>query len=198
VNESNGFGSVTDTHTYVTPGVYTVMLTVDDNYGESDTEIYQYVVVYDSDGGFVTGGGWIDSPPGAYVPDPTVVGKANFGFVSKYQKGATTPTGETEFRFRAADLDFHSTSYQWLVVAGAKAMFKGDGEINGEGEYGFLLSAVDGALQGGGGNDKFRVKIWDKGTDSVIYDNQIGADEHGDPTTVVGGGSVVIHSGKGQ
>ena len=41
------------------------------------------VVVYDPSAGFVTGGGWIDSPAGAYTADPSLTGKANFGFVSK-------------------------------------------------------------------------------------------------------------------
>ena len=81
--------------------------------------------MFDPEGGFVTGGGWINSPEGAYTADPTLTGKANFGFVSKYKKGATTPTGETEFQFRVADLNFHSDIYQWLVVAGARAQYKG-------------------------------------------------------------------------
>ena len=58
----------------------------------SDTGIYQYIVVYDPDGGFITGGGWIESPPGAYYDDPLLTGKANFGFVSKYMKKARVPT----------------------------------------------------------------------------------------------------------
>lgn len=28
-------------------------------------------------------------------------------------------------------LRFHSSTYQWLVVAGSRAQFKGDGEVNG-------------------------------------------------------------------
>ena len=59
------------------------------------------------------------------------MGKANFGFVSKYQKGAKVPTGETEFQFKAGDLNFHSTAYEWLVIAGAKAQYKGIGTVNG-------------------------------------------------------------------
>jgi hypothetical protein len=39
-------------------------------------------------------------------------GKGTFGFVSKYKKGATVPTGQTEFMFQAGDLNFHSSSYQ--------------------------------------------------------------------------------------
>ena len=58
----------------------------------SDTSTFQYFVAYDLDGGFVTGGGLIDSPTGVYKPDPDLTGKATFGFVSKYKKGANTPT----------------------------------------------------------------------------------------------------------
>ncbi len=32
-------------------------------------------------------------PDGAYIPDPSLTGKANFGFVSTYKKGAAIPTG---------------------------------------------------------------------------------------------------------
>ncbi len=173
------------------PNLLPVTMTDDD--GDSGGSIFQYVVVYDPGVGFVTGGGWINSPAGAYVPDPSLAGKANFGFVAKYQQGATTPTGQTQFRFHVADLNFHSTAYQWLVVAGAKAQYKGSGTINGSGDYGFLLTAIDGQVSGGGGADKFRIKIWDKATDAVIYDNQMNADDTADPTTALGGGSIVIH-----
>ena len=91
VSETNGIGTVTGTHVYTAAGIYSVQLTVTDNDGGADPTAFQYVVVYDPNGGFVTGGGWINSPAGAYVADPTLTGKANFGFVSKYQKGATVP-----------------------------------------------------------------------------------------------------------
>ena len=183
-------------HTYDTPGVYTLTLTVEDDDGGIDTAIFQYVVIYDPDGGFVTGGGWINSPEGAYYADPSLTGKATFGFVSKYQKGANVPTGNTEFQFKVADLNFKSTSYDWLVVAGARAQFKGVGTINGDGEYGFMLTAIDGQVSGGGGVDKFRIKIWDKATGEVIYDNQLGASDDADPVTELGGGSIVVHKAK--
>jgi len=152
------------------------------------------VVVYDPSAGFVTGGGWIDSLEGAYTSDPSLTGKANFGFVAKYQKGADIPSGETQFQFKVADLNFHSTSYQWLVIARAKAQFKGSGTINGAGDYGFMLTAIDGQINGGGGVDKFRIKIWDTQTDEVIYDNQIGDADDNDVTQAIGGGSIVIHA----
>jgi len=79
-----------------------------------------------------------------------LTGKATFGFVSKYIKGKVDPTGNTEFQFKAGDLNFKSTSYEWLVVAGARAQFKGLGTINGTGNYGFMLTAIDGQISGGG------------------------------------------------
>ena len=86
-------------------------------------------------------------------------------------------------------------SYQWLVVTGPRAQYKGDGTINREGEYGFLLTAIDGQINGGGGEDKFRIKIWDKVTDEIVYDNQMGAADTDEPATILGGGNIVIHKG---
>ncbi len=194
VSETNGSGSVSDGYTYTAAGIYTVQLTVTDKDGASDSTVHdQYVVVYDPGSGFVTGGGWIDSPLGAYVNNPELTGRANFGFVSKYLKGASTPTGQTEFQFKAGDLNFHSESYDWLVVAGPKAQYKGSGTINGSGSYGFMLTAIDGKINGGGGIDKFRIKIWDKATGAIIYDNNTGADDMAEPSTALTGGQIVIH-----
>jgi hypothetical protein len=79
------------------------------------------------------------------------------------------------------------------VIAGSKAQFKGSGTIDGRGDYAFMLTVIDGKINGGGGEDKFRIKIWDKNTDEIIYDNQIDNSDDKDPTTVIGGGSIVIH-----
>jgi hypothetical protein len=194
VTETNGSGTASHSHVYTSAGVYTIALTLSDDDGGVAQSLFQYVVVYDPAAGFVTGGGWFDSPSGAYVADPGLVGKANFGFVSRYQHGATVPTGQTEFQFKVADLKFHSSQYEWLVVAGAKAQFKGTGTIQGTGNYGFIITATDGQISGGGGIDKFRIKIWDKANgDLVVYDNQLGATLDAAPTTQLGGGSIVIH-----
>ena len=120
------------------------------------------------------------------VAPPT--GKASFGFVSKYKKGASVPEGNTEFVFRAADFNFHSSSYDWLVVTGSDyARFKGTGTINGAGDYKFMLWAGDGT--GTDGADTFRIKIWEEGesgNENVIYDNGMGQ--------AIGGGSIVVHT----
>jgi len=111
------------------------------------------------------------------------------------EKGATVPTGQTEFQFKAGALNFKSAAYEWLVVSGSRAPYKGQGTINGAGDYGFLLTAIDGELNGGGGTDRFRMKIWDRASGLVVYDNQLGQDEYGDAATVIGGGSIVIRKG---
>jgi hypothetical protein len=175
-------------HTYSAPGVYTLIARIKDAGGLVDDSTYQYVVVYDPSAGFVTGGGWINSPAGAYAPNTSLSGKATFGFVSKYKKGQSTPDGDTEFQFQAAGFNFKSTSYEWLVIAGSKAQYKGSGTINGNGDYFFMLTAVDGSP------DTFRMKVWDKASLAVIYDNQVLASDTADPTTVLGGGSIQIHA----
>jgi uncharacterized repeat protein (TIGR01451 family) len=197
VNETTG--AVSATNTFTAAGVYMVKLMVNDGCGGTgmvDTidGLTAMVVIYDPNGGFVTGGGWIDSPAGAYPANPGLTGKANFGFVSKYQQGATVPTGQTEFQFKVAGLNFHSTVYEWLVVAGARAQYKGMGTINGNGNYGFLLTAIDGQVSGGGGVDRFRIKIWDKNNnDTIVYDNKMGSSDNSNDSTELVGGSIVIH-----
>lgn len=192
-------GAVTATRTFTAAGVYQVTLTVANNCGGTDSattvgtdQFSALLVIYDPAAGFVTGGGWITSPAGAYVPNPTLTGKANFGFVSKYQNGANVPTGNTEFQFKAGNLNFKSTSYEWLVVAGAKAQYKGYGTINNAGNYRFMLTVIDGQQSGGGGADKFRMRIWADGG-GLVYDNQLNALDSDDPTTLLGGGQITIH-----
>ncbi len=162
------------------PGIYDVCLTVNDGTVNSDPDC-TIVVVYDPSGGFVTGGGWIDSPVNADYQYMQVGGKATFGFVAKYKKGANVPDGNTEFQFKAGDLNFHSSSYEWLVVAGNTAQFKGEGTINDEGSYKFVISADD------DNPDTFRIKIWyeEIGAEVVVYDN--GSQQS------LGGGSIVVH-----
>lgn len=192
VTESNGNGSIAGSHVYVIPGVYTVILTVADNDGASIQAIYEFIVVYDPNGGSVRGSGEIESPLGALSWNPGITDGARFGFRSIYQRGANIPSGNTQFTFRVADFKFVSTSYDWLVVAGAKAQYKGSGEINRQGDYGFMLTGIDGTRPGGGGVDKFRIKIWDKTDGVVIYDNQRGDGDTIDPTTLLTRGSIRI------
>ncbi|MBN7816010.1 MBG domain-containing protein, partial [Algoriphagus pacificus] len=176
------------------PAVYKVEAIV----GSGCAESVAYLPLYDPNGSFVTGGGWIMSPAGAYEADENLTGKANFGFVSKYKKGSNQVDGNTEFQFKAGDLNFKSTFHEsgTLVISGKKATYRGEGTINGQPGYKFTLVALDGDYNGGTAPDEFRIKIW--GDSGIIYDNGLGADDNADVATLLGGGSIVIHEAKGK
>jgi PKD repeat protein len=184
-----GIYEVSGSHAYTNVGVYKINLTVTDKDGGLDRKSIDYfTVIYDANSGFVTGGGWIIALEGSYRPDPALTGKATFGFVAKYKKGQSVPTGNTEFQFHPAKMNFHSHSYDWLIIVGPVAMYKGSGTINGEGDYGFILTATDGRIEGGGGVDTFRIKIWDKTNgDLIVFDNN--------ENTELSGGQITIHKG---
>jgi hypothetical protein len=196
VSEVPGSGTCTATHKFTAAGVYTVAVTVTDDDAATATDEIM-VVVFDPSAGFVTGGGWINSSAGAYTPQPTLMGRANFGFVSKYLKNATVPTGSTEFQFQAGNLNFHSDSYQWLVVSGSRAQYKGTGTLNGLPGYGFLLTVNDGQLTDGRTVDALRIKIWETAGETTVYDNAAGlADLAVSPLQQLSEGSIMIHKAR--
>jgi hypothetical protein len=41
-----------------------------------------------------------------------------------FNQGANVPTDNTEFQFKAGDLNFKSTSYDWLIVVAAASAKK--------------------------------------------------------------------------
>jgi hypothetical protein len=153
------------------------------------------VVAFDATAGFVTGSGWIDSPASA-CPSfcRGAAGRAQVSFMSRYQKGASIPTGQTSFEFQAGKLRFKSSSYRWLVVNGhgAVAQYEGTGSVNGVNGYVFRLTVYDAALTGVG-SDGIRMKITD--STRVIYDNKAGSsnDSARGNTQRISGGNIVIH-----
>jgi len=201
VSEANGSGTAMGSHTYYAAGVYPVILYLTDSDGLLSV-VSRNVVVYDPSAGFVTGSGSILSPAGAYKPDPAAMGPATFSFVSKYQKGANKPTGSTDFLFQTASLSFYSETYDWLVVAGARAQYKGTGKLNGVDNHNFMLTAVDGKVAGNGSPDRFRIKIsrYDEALkqDVVVYDNQLSATDEGTVSegTAIASGNIVVHASK--
>ncbi len=62
----------------------------------------------------------------------------------------------------------------------------------GHGQRGRLLQ-VRTDLYGRVSPDKFRIKVWDKATDTIVYDNQMGSSDDAAPSTSIAGGSIVIH-----
>jgi len=63
-----------------------------------------------------------------------------------------------------------------------------------------MLTAIDGQVTGGGGKDRFRIKIWHHDDtlqqDIIDYDNQLDASSDGTLSegTAVRTGSIVIHT----
>jgi len=192
-NESDtlpiGVRAVDANHTYAASGLYNVTFTVEDDDLGNDTE-FQYVLVYDPASGSVDGKGSFNSPAGAYVVDPGLTGVATFDFNSKYKKGVLT--GETVFELEG--LNFYSVDHEWMMVAGHKATYKGNGTINGEGNYEFLISAIDAERTSSANTDMFRIKIWN--TTTVIYDNNVGVGvdtgDYADPITPIPKGKIKI------
>jgi len=174
------------------------MNTVDQNnvvsYANTNGDLEEIVVIYDPNGGYTYGGGWFNSPAGALSSDPQATGKVSYGFSVNYYKGATTPKGETQFEFAVGDLEYNALNFDYLSVGGYKAVFKGSGKISG-GQSGinFIMYVIDGSLDGTN-VDKVRIKIYNKTTGQVYYDNQPGSSDAADPITPVGTGSTVVIS----
>ena len=167
-------------HIFTAAGIYQVTVAVTDAGGLTGSLTAEsFLVIYDPSEGFVTGRGWINSPAGAYQLDPSLTGKAKFGFVAKYKKGHSVPDGKTKFKFeeKVGGLKFKSSSYEFLVINqnDNNAQFKGSGEINkglapGGQPFRFMLWARDDTP------DTFRIKIWYDGAggEVVVYDNGFG------------------------
>ncbi len=183
-------GTAGGTCTFSTAGVYTVRLTVLDDDGDSDTEVATgQVVVYVASTAWITGGGWIDSPAGAYTPAASVTGKLTFEFVARYQSSsASNPSGNSKFELSLGKLDFESSALDWLIVSGSGGRLQGSGTLNGAGDYGFSLLATDGAP------DAIRIRIWNRLTGVVVYDNKPGLPTDADDVTPLGGGSIQVHA----
>lgn len=185
VTENNGSGAVSNNHTYSTTGVYTITLTVTDKDGGQGVSKFQYVSVYDATSSFA-GGRSFDNPSNA---SPTTTGKVSFGISAKYNS-SNILTGTVKMNFKAASLDFVSTSLQSLATSNGKAYLKGNGTVNGSGSYTFLATGIDGSVVGG--SDLIRFQIKDL-SGNIVYDSQPGAPDTTDPATQVTTGNIRIH-----
>jgi hypothetical protein len=183
-------GTASGECSFSSPGVYSIQLTVRDDDGGSDTKLASgQVVVYDAAAGWVTGGGWIASPVGANAMAPTTTGKLTFGFVARYQSGASIPSGNAEFKLSVGKLDFRSTTLDWMVVGDGSAQLHGRGTVNGAGDYELAVIAIDGSA-----TDAIRVQIWNRVTGAIAYDNRPGESLDASAVTALGGGSIQLHS----
>lgn len=141
-----------------------------------------YLVVYNPEGGFATGGGWFVPQDDGYNTHPNI--RANFGFNAKYKKGMST--GHIEFRYTDEYIDLKSTSIEQLVITGGKiAMFKGYATVNEQPENWFFAKAVDNGQPGT--EDTFQIKIW-----APTQDIDADPNEHAEGK--LKGGNILVHT----
>lgn len=196
------------------PGAYKISVDYAAATGCSTSTATRYVHVYDPAAGFVTGGGWSDSP--AY-PDYALMqstGKVYWGFAAKYREEEENQVqGSILLLLDTGSSVFRGTGVEdgSLVISGNKAFFRGHGTLTrlrglttrtDERRFGFLVAATDGQLGPDTGSDKLRLKIWairDDGTEgTVVYDNQVpcpsaNQDDNAPACPEIDRGAIVIH-----
>lgn len=185
VTETNGSGSVLDSHTYDTTGVYTITLTVTDKDNGQGMQTYQYVSVYNPTAqGLFSAGQHYTSPAGAYNQNTNASGKVFFGLTYKYQ--GSVPVGQRQFSldFNSANFHFNATSISSLVISNGIGTLRGIGTVNDSGTYSFLVTGSENA-------NTIRIQIKDT-SGNTIYDTQQGTSDNATPTTSVTG-NVITH-----
>jgi hypothetical protein len=156
--------SLSGSHVYTAAGIYTVTVTVTDQWGHSDTGTTT-VVVYDAAAGFVTGGGTIQSPAGALRSDPSHSGKGSFQLSVGYPSGAAVPTGSFTYALAGTTFAGETTTFDWLVVSGSTATFAGPVTVGGAAGHRAVVTVTDGVR-----TDTVRLVVTD-GSGAVAYDS---------------------------
>ncbi|OKI86617.1 hypothetical protein A6A27_39910 [Micromonospora sp. CB01531] len=184
------------THTFTSAGMYTIEVAVtDDDGGTGTAEVM--VIVYDPKGGFITEGGVITSPAGAFPANPEHIGKLHVQATVKYLPGENGPVpgnGRIAADLEGGEMRLQSTGLEWLVVApSGKLAAKGVGTVGGQAGFGFLFYGEDDP-------DGLRLVVWRLGgntipNDQIIYDNYpSNYDLDESSLTTMTSGSVQIHN----
>ncbi len=193
IDEAEGSGQVQAFHTYSQSGIYSITLILEDDDGEIAEKIYDFIVVYDPNGGFVTAGGWFMSPLGSLEIDTEWTGKVTFGLNAKYNRDEDVPIGQTQLSFHGSDFEFHSIAYEWLIISSDMARYVGHGKLNSEGGYAFEVNAIDGSGNSSDGVDRIGLRIWRVADGELIF-NTIPASPATDYLPI-DKGSIVVHDG---
>jgi uncharacterized repeat protein (TIGR01451 family) len=201
----DGIGAASTTFTSSSDGAYCVIPKVVAS-GGGTNQFYSVpngdaagFAFYTPTGQYATGGGW--------VPDASSSnGKGNFGFNARYNN-SNKPQGQMVYVWRgtyngvAADfviksnsltaLSFSGTTFPISATLQGKATIQvnraSDGmQLYSDGNATFTATASDSGKSSGIGSDSFALTVYDK--TPVLYKSV--------PTTLLGGGNVVEHSGK--
>jgi len=180
----------TGSHVYTRAGIFTIVVTVTDDDGDSGSATFEYLISVDPAAGTLVGAGTFTSPAGAWTERPTVQVGGEFRVNTWYPRGGTLPTGYLEFELAPSartTSPFHlrTSSFDWLVVTPDVAWASGRATVNGRSGFGFWFAASDGP-------DRLRLKVWNLSTGIVVYDNQPGASVAAMPTLPLKLGTVTI------
>lgn len=114
--------------------------------------------------------GWINSEPGAFLPDPDVQGNLNFQMNLHNVNDPNSAKGVVKINFPAAKINFTGNKLGFLIIDENKIIVRGEGKITGKGNYGFLITAFD----NGASADLIKITLWDKlEGDKIVYDNLV-------------------------
>jgi probable HAF family extracellular repeat protein len=173
VSEKGGSGSVSASHVYSEPGVYTIIATVTDAAGNA-TKVKRELVV-EAASLRAAGSGRLLLPHGANRLSPEQAGPASFSFVAP---GAQAAAGK--FSFSTARLNFRSTAMSAAAATKSSGQqlsrqLTGTGKLNGKDGYRYALTVSAGAANAAS-QGRFGLRIWhsDPATraDVVDFDNQ--------------------------
>jgi hypothetical protein len=133
-----------------------------------------------------SGGGGTNSPVGADLAIPTGSGPVIYGFNAEYEEGETVPTGNLEFHYKAGDIKFKDSGFDFLVVVpnSNRAQIQGTGVLNQTTVCKFLIDAWDGSFPPDN-VDAFGLRIFD--CDGVP------GDRYNLPATPVTKGNIKVH-----
>ena len=167
-------GTLRAEHTYADAGLYTVTVRVIDDDGGEDTRSLDELAVHDRAGGFVTGGGTIDS----------AAGRATFAAAAMYVPFVPVPVGVTSLDLHGEDFRFRATGAEWLVVDGSTATYRGTGTVDGRGGYAYTVTVTDAREPASTRGDRFLLRVWERDGGAVVYDSG---------TTALRSGNLVVH-----
>ena len=155
-------------------------------------DIYPTVVSITTNS-IVVEAGTFTSPAGAYPSVPAATSRATFAFATAYPPGATSLVGTATFHLQRPNFRFHATTLDSLTVVGNFITIQGRGRVNNAGDYKFRISALDVSPPGGNPPDRFRIRIWERTTGTLVYDNEWQREEGALSTTPIATGIILIH-----
>ncbi len=201
------------THTYAKTGVFNPVVKVTDGGSLATTAIFKYIVSYVNSTYSTTASGTFTAPAGSYPAKPNLsANNRRVEFANHCKQKGNTPgvfDGDLTLEMEGAHFEFETEDIDWdyLAVSGCYlAEFRGTGYLYDDGHsggchggchnscnyghanqnttFGILVVQSD-KTRNASNKNKIRIKIWNKNTNAVIFDTQMGDDDFALPTTTI-------------